>query len=94
MLVHSSQRNAAVAKQTAEGVKNRRSACVQLAKRRSTRHRGLIERGIAEGATPACGGTGRPTDFDRGYFARPTVLANVTSDMTIAREEIFGSMPP
>ncbi len=50
----------------------------------------LIQKGIDEGATLAAGGTGRPEGLDQGYFARPTVFANVGSDMTIAREEIFG----
>ena len=50
----------------------------------------LIEAGIAEGATLAAGGPGRPEGFNRGYYARPTVFANVRPDMTIAREEIFG----
>jgi len=51
---------------------------------------GLIQKGIDEGATLAAGGTGRPENLDRGYFAKPTVFANVSNDMTIAREEIFG----
>ncbi len=51
---------------------------------------GLIEKGIAEGARLAAGGPGRPEGFNRGYFVRPTVFADVTNDMTIAREEIFG----
>jgi aldehyde dehydrogenase (NAD+) len=51
---------------------------------------GLIEKGIAEGATLAAGGPGKPEGLDRGYFARPTVFADVSNDMTIAREEIFG----
>jgi aldehyde dehydrogenase (NAD+) len=50
----------------------------------------LIRKGIDEGATLAAGGTGRPAGLDRGYFAKPTVFANVSNDMTIAREEIFG----
>ncbi len=50
----------------------------------------LIETGIKEGATLVAGGTGRPEGFNKGYFARPTVFADVTNDMTIAREEIFG----
>jgi aldehyde dehydrogenase (NAD+) len=50
----------------------------------------LIQTGIDEGATLAAGGTGRPEGIDKGYFARPTVFANVSNDMTIAREEIFG----
>ncbi len=51
---------------------------------------GLIEKGIAEGARLAAGGPGRPEGFNRGYFVRPTVFADVNNDMTIAREEIFG----
>jgi aldehyde dehydrogenase (NAD+) len=51
---------------------------------------GLIEKGIAEGATLVAGGPGRPEGLDKGYYVRPTVFANVTNDMTIAREEIFG----
>jgi len=50
----------------------------------------LIQKGIDEGATLVAGGPGRPEGFNKGYFARPTVFANVTNDMTIAREEIFG----
>lgn len=51
---------------------------------------GLIEKGVAEGATLVAGGPGRPSGIDKGYFVQPTVFANVTNDMTIAREEIFG----
>jgi len=51
---------------------------------------GLIQQGIDEGATLAAGGTGRPDGLDKGYYAKPTVFANVSNDMTIAREEIFG----
>ena len=50
----------------------------------------LIEAGIEEGATLVTGGPGRPENLNRGYYVRPTVFANVTNDMTIAREEIFG----
>jgi aldehyde dehydrogenase (NAD+) len=50
----------------------------------------LIQKGIDEGATLVAGGTGRPDGLNRGYYVRPTVFANVTNDMTIAREEIFG----
>ncbi|ARE40520.1 Aldehyde dehydrogenase [Rhodovulum sp. P5] len=50
----------------------------------------LIQKGIDEGARLVAGGTGRPEGFNRGYFVRPTVFADVTNDMTIAREEIFG----
>jgi aldehyde dehydrogenase (NAD+) len=51
---------------------------------------GLIQKGIDEGATLVAGGTGRPDGLDTGYYAKPTVFSNVTNDMTIAREEIFG----
>ncbi|MFZ2100998.1 MAG: aldehyde dehydrogenase family protein, partial [Oricola sp.] len=51
---------------------------------------GLIRNGIDEGATLAAGGTGRPEGFNRGWYVRPTVFGNVTNDMTIAREEVFG----
>lgn len=50
----------------------------------------LIQRGIDEGATVIAGGPGRPEGLDTGYYVRPTVFADVTNDMTIAREEIFG----
>ena len=50
-----------------------------------------IEKGKAEGATLACGGE-RYTEGEcaKGYFLRPTVFDNCTSDMTIVKEEIFG----
>ena len=51
---------------------------------------GLIEKGMEEGARLVAGGPGRPEGFNRGYFVRPTVFADVSNDMTIAREEIFG----
>jgi aldehyde dehydrogenase (NAD+) len=51
---------------------------------------GLIKKGIAEGATLVTGGPDRPDGIEKGYFVKPTVFANVTNDMTIAKEEIFG----
>ncbi|GLR65619.1 aldehyde dehydrogenase [Acidocella aquatica] len=50
----------------------------------------LIKAGIDEGATLATGGLGRPDGLSGGYFVKPTVFGNVTRNMTIAREEIFG----
>lgn len=50
----------------------------------------LIQKGIDEGATLVTGGVGRPEGLNKGYYVRPTIFANVTNDMTIAREEIFG----
>jgi aldehyde dehydrogenase (NAD+) len=50
----------------------------------------LIQKGIDEGATLVCGGTGLPDGLAKGYFVKPTVFANVNNSMAIAREEIFG----
>jgi aldehyde dehydrogenase (NAD+) len=50
----------------------------------------LIQAGIDEGATLVAGGPGRPLGMNRGYYVRPTVFGDVTPQMTIAREEIFG----
>ena len=50
----------------------------------------LIQTGIDEGARLVAGGTGRPEGFNKGFYVRPTVFADVTGDMTIAQEEIFG----
>src|ERR1700757_1938636 len=49
-----------------------------------------IRKGIEEGAEVLVGGEGHPKGLEEGYFAKPTVFVNVTNDMTIAREEIFG----
>lgn len=50
----------------------------------------LIQSGINEGATLVAGGTGRPAEVNHGYYVRPTVFGDVTREMRIAREEIFG----
>ena len=50
----------------------------------------MIEIGIEEGATLVAGGVEKPEGYNKGYYVKPTVFANVTSDMTIAKEEIFG----
>jgi aldehyde dehydrogenase (NAD+) len=50
----------------------------------------LISQGISEGAKLIAGGLGRPEGLTKGYFARPTVFSDVSNDMTVAREEIFG----
>jgi acyl-CoA reductase-like NAD-dependent aldehyde dehydrogenase len=54
------------------------------------RVRSYIQTGIDEGATLVTGGVEPPEGLDTGYFVRPTVFADVTPDMTIAQEEIFG----
>lgn len=50
----------------------------------------LIQVGIDEGARLVAGGTGRPDGIERGFFVRPTVFSDVSNDMRIAQEEIFG----
>lgn len=50
----------------------------------------LIQAGIDEGATLVAGGPGRLAEINRGYFVQPTVFGDVTPQMTISREEIFG----
>ena len=59
-------------------------------KRDRDKIQGLIQKGIDEGARLVAGGLGRPEGFNRGYFVRPTIFADVSNDMTIAREEMFG----
>ena len=58
--------------------------------RQRDRVRDHIQSGIDEGATLVTGGVEPPDGLERGYFVRPTVFADVTMDMRIAREEIFG----
>jgi aldehyde dehydrogenase (NAD+) len=59
-----------------------------VADRQRTRVRGYIEAGVAEGARLVAGGADAP--LPTGFFVRPTVFADVTPDMRIAQEEIFG----
>jgi aldehyde dehydrogenase (NAD+) len=86
----------AVARQTAEAQKvgdPRNEATILgpvVSEAQFNKIQGLIEAGIKEGATLVAGGTGRPEGMNRGYYVRPTVFADVTPQMTIAREEIFG----
>ncbi len=50
----------------------------------------LIQKGIDEGATLLVGGLGKPEGFEKGWYTKPTIFADVSNDMTIAQEEIFG----
>ena len=50
----------------------------------------MIEIGIEEGAKLVAGGIEKPEGYEKGYYVKPTVFADVTNDMTIAKEEIFG----
>jgi aldehyde dehydrogenase (NAD+) len=61
-----------------------------VSKAQFERVQGYINKGIEGGATLVAGGAGKPEGVATGHFARPTVFANVRSDMTIAQEEIFG----
>jgi aldehyde dehydrogenase (NAD+) len=60
-----------------------------IAERQRERVEGYIAKGKAEGATVVVGGD-RPEGLDKGHFVSATLFADVTNDMTIAREEIFG----
>jgi aldehyde dehydrogenase (NAD+) len=61
-----------------------------VSKAQFERVQGYIKRGIEEGATLIAGGPGKPEGLATGHFARPTIFANVRSNMIIAQEEIFG----
>lgn len=54
------------------------------------RVQGMIQKGIDGGARLLTGGTGRPDGFDKGWFVKPTIFADVSNDMVIAQQEIFG----
>ena len=84
-----------VAKEAAEGVvpgdpKGNATIGPVVSKAQWDKIQGLIERGIEEGATLVAGGPGKPEGLETGHYVKPTVFADVTNDMTIAREEIFG----
>ncbi|MFG2131127.1 aldehyde dehydrogenase family protein [Streptomyces sp. NPDC048751] len=88
MLVHTSQYEEAVGIAAAAAAKyGERIGPVVNAKQRA-RVLSYIDKGLAEGARLVAGGTESPRE--RGYFVSPTVFADVTPDMTIAQEEIFG----
>ena len=61
-----------------------------VSKAQQERVRSFITAGIDEGATLLMGGPEQPEGFDKGFYVKPTIFADVTPDMTIAREEIFG----
>jgi aldehyde dehydrogenase (NAD+) len=60
------------------------------AQKQYERVQSYIRKGIEEGAEVLVGGEGRPEGFEAGYYVKPTVFVNVTNDMAIAQEEIFG----
>ena len=61
-----------------------------ISKRQWDKIQRLINTGIDEGATVVAGGPGKPDGLDTGYYVKPTVLAHVRNEQTVAREEIFG----
>ncbi len=83
---------AAVAKSTSVGLASEAGRHIgpAVSEMQYNKIQALIEKGMDEGARLVAGGPGRPEGLNRGYFVRPTVFADVTNDMTIAREEIFG----
>ncbi|MCA0903104.1 aldehyde dehydrogenase family protein [Qipengyuania aquimaris] len=85
----------AAAKEAADGVipgdpKGNATIGPVVSKAQWDKIQGLIEKGIEEGATLVAGGPGKPEGLETGHYVKPTVFADVTNDMTIAREEIFG----
>jgi len=61
-----------------------------VSQRQRDRVEGYIATGLHDGARAVRGGVGRPEGLNRGWFVRPTVLAGVDPDATVAQEEIFG----
>ena len=98
ILVHESQRDAVLELLKEEAGKmhvgDPQDASTNLGpvvnKAQFDRVQGYIRIGLDEGATLLCGGLDRPEGLDKGFFVRPTIFADVTPEMTIAREEIFG----
>ncbi|WP_151479523.1 aldehyde dehydrogenase family protein [Streptomyces albicerus] len=88
MLVHRSQYDEAVALATEAAAKYGERIGPVVSAKQQQRVRGYIEKGIAEGARLVAGGP--EVTREQGYFVSPTVLADVTPEMTVAQEEIFG----
>ncbi|MFE4412417.1 aldehyde dehydrogenase family protein [Streptomyces sp. NPDC093064] len=88
MLVHRDQYEEAVALAATAAAKYGERIGPVVNAKQVARVRGYIEKGVAEGARLVAGGPESPRE--RGYFVSPTVLADVTPEMTVAQEEIFG----
>ncbi|MCQ9133501.1 aldehyde dehydrogenase family protein [Streptomyces hilarionis] len=88
MLVHRDRYDEAVGLAAAAAAKYADRIGPVVSARQRERVRGYIDQGVAEGARLVAGGPDSPRE--RGYFVRPTVFADVTPDMTVAQEEIFG----
>ena len=88
MLVHDAQYDEAVALAAEAAAKYGERIGPVVSAKQQQRVRGYIEKGVAEGARLVAGGPETPRQ--QGYFVSPTVFADVTPEMTIAQEEIFG----
>ncbi|WP_328503801.1 aldehyde dehydrogenase family protein [Streptomyces sp. NBC_00457] len=88
MLVHREQYDEAVELAATAAAKYGERIGPVVSAKQQARVRGYIEKGVAEGARIVAGGAEPP--YEQGYFIAPTVFADVTPDMTIAQEEIFG----
>ncbi|MGP4010005.1 aldehyde dehydrogenase family protein [Streptomyces sp. 4N124] len=88
MLVHREQYDEAVELAATAAAKYGERIGPVVSAKQQARVRGYIEKGVAEGARIVAGGAEPP--YDQGYFIAPTVFADVTPEMTIAQEEIFG----
>jgi aldehyde dehydrogenase (NAD+) len=88
MLVHRDQYDEAVELAAAAAAKYGDRIGPVVNAKQQERVRGYIEKGVAEGARLVAGGPEAPRE--EGYFVSPTVFADVTEDMTVAQEEIFG----
>ncbi|MER5597415.1 aldehyde dehydrogenase family protein [Streptomyces sp. NPDC002265] len=88
MLVHTEQYEEAVALAAEAAAKYGDRIGPLVNAKQQERVRGYIDKGVAEGARLVAGGSESPRE--RGYFVAPTVFADVTPDMAIAQEEIFG----
>ncbi|MEU0655989.1 aldehyde dehydrogenase family protein [Streptomyces albogriseolus] len=88
MLVHRDRYDEAVELAAAAAAKYGDRIGPLVSARQRDRVRGYIEKGVAEGARLAAGGPEAPRP--QGWYVSPTVLADVTPDMTVAQEEIFG----
>ncbi|MFJ2928132.1 aldehyde dehydrogenase family protein [Streptomyces massasporeus] len=88
MLVHRDRYDEAVELAAAAAAKYGDRIGPVVNAKQQDRVRGYIEKGVAEGARLVAGGPEAPRE--QGYFVAPTVFADVTEDMTIAQEEIFG----
>ncbi|WP_328222643.1 aldehyde dehydrogenase family protein [Streptomyces sp. NBC_00310] len=88
MLVHTSQYDEAVELAAAAAAKYGDRIGPLVNAKQQERVRGYIEKGVAEGARLIVGGAEPPRE--QGYFVSPTVFADVTPEMTVAQEEIFG----